>query len=124
MLRKNLAGYFFRHFQRELQGGRRRREQFLPILRGRKLIEREISTNNRKCFGEFTQALGLKSFLGESAAREIPVPAVNLVEPAFVFPGTGADENVFSRKRAKRSRQGRTIRPGVEQRERQPAHQA
>jgi hypothetical protein len=83
------------NFERELQLGGRGGKQLAPVIRGRELVKREIAANDRKCFGVFGQAFVVEALLRETAAREIALLGINLPEPAFVFPGAGADENIL-----------------------------
>lgn len=62
-LRERPASNLFRHFEGELKRFRNLREQALPEGLARKLVERKIPTNRRKCFGVFAQAGLVKQLL-------------------------------------------------------------
>src|SRR5271165_6254787 len=99
MARELLHGNVLGHLEGELQLGWRRSEKLAPVLLGRKLIKREIAADDRKSFGVFAQAFVVKTLLRKPAARHVAIARVDLPQPAFVFPGTGSDENVLRRER-------------------------
>src|SRR5450631_2511404 len=86
-------GDLFGNLESVLQRGGRGRKQALPVLLGRELIEREISTDDGKGCRVFGQAFRLKPFLRKPAAREIAFRSIDLSEPTFVLPGAGPDQD-------------------------------
>jgi hypothetical protein len=109
MTRKLLHRHVFGNLERELELGGRRRKQLAPVIGRRKLVEREIATNDRKCFGVLGQAFVVEAFLRKTAARRIALARINLSEPAFIFPRAGADENILGRKGGESSAEARKV---------------
>jgi len=97
-------------FERELKSRRRLAEQPLPENLAGELIEGEIAANSGKDFRVFTQALRFKHPLRKFAAAQIIGSRIDLVEPAFIFPGAGADPDVLARKRTKPFCQGAAVK--------------
>ena len=63
------------------------------------MIEREIAADDGKGFRVLAEAFGFEPFPREPPARQIAIARVDLAKPAFILPGTAADENVLRRQR-------------------------
>src|SRR5262249_49364096 len=94
-----------RYFEREEQRLWSGLKQLLPEDVGWELVEREIATNDGKCFGVFVDALGLEALLRIAAARGVALPRVDLVHPALVLPRAGPDVDILVRESAQPRRQ-------------------
>src|SRR5262249_23600478 len=68
--------------------------ELLPVRRGGELVEAEISSDHRECFGVFPQTLLFELFLRESPSLHIPVLAIDASQPAFVLPRRCAEKDV------------------------------
>src|SRR6185312_6241493 len=98
-------------------------KQALPKLGRGKLVEGEIAANDGKSFRVLAQALGFETLLREPAALDIAVAGINLIQPAWVLPGTGPDPNILRYQRAQPCGQSRPVKPRswIEERKRHPA---
>ena len=82
-------------FEGEFEIGWGEGEEFSPVIVGGELVEGEIAADDGESLGVFAEAFVIEAFLGEPAARGVALARIDLIEPAFIFPGTGSDENVF-----------------------------
>jgi len=62
--------------------------------------------------GVFSQAFGFEALARKLASRKIAIARVNLIEPAFVFPGAGPDPDIPRRQRSQSLRKLRAIESG------------
>jgi hypothetical protein len=100
----DLAGDLLRDFEGEPEVRRYVREEAAPeFLRG-ELVEGEIAADRGEDFGVLAEAFLLEQFLREAAAGEVSVAMIDLVQPAFVFPGAAPDEDIALGERAKAMR--------------------
>ena len=85
---------FFRNLETELEGRRRLVEKLLPVRGGGELVEAEVAADHGECFGILPQAFGLKLLLRELPPFDVAVLAVDVPQPALVFPRGGAEKHV------------------------------
>jgi hypothetical protein len=109
---EHFAGNLFRHFEGESEVLRGVAEQLAPEFRSGELVEGEIAADGGEYLAVFAQALGLEEPLGEASAREVAFAAIDLPEPAFVLPGTAADQDVLRRQLTEPVRQ-KVAREGI-----------
>ena len=93
--RKHFARDLFRHFEGEAEVLRSLSEELVPEFRGGELVKSEIAADRRENLAVLAQALGFESLFGETSARQVAVPAVDLSQPALVLPGTAADVDIL-----------------------------
>ena len=103
--RVDLAGDLLRDFEGEAEIRGHVREEAAPELLRGELVEGEIAADGGEDLGVLAEAFLLEQFLREAAAREIAVAVVDLVQPAFVFPGAAADEDIALGERAEAVRE-------------------
>ncbi len=69
-------------------------EQLAPECSGWKLVKGEVAADDRECFRVFRQAFLVETLGREAAPGKVSLRRVDLAEPAFVSPGTRAEEQL------------------------------
>jgi hypothetical protein len=67
--------------------------QLLQIFPPGEIVIGGVHANRFEHFGILGQAIALKTGLGEFAPMKVPVPVIELIQPAFIFPTGRANEH-------------------------------